>query len=92
MCGTALSGGVVVDGDADELGSGFDQVGGLLDGRGDVGGVGVGHRLHDDRGFGADFDGANFDRDGLPAVDFRHGEPPFQFTGHWPQGTEVLPA
>ena len=70
-----LSGVVVVDGDADELGAGFDELGNLLDGRGGVGGVGVGHRLDDDGGIGADFDVADFDRYGLPALNFRHWGP-----------------
>ena len=56
MCGTALSRVVVVDGDADELRAGLDQLGNLLDGRGGVGGVGIGHRLDDDGGVGADLD------------------------------------
>jgi hypothetical protein len=54
--GDGFRGVVVVDGDADELGAGFDELGDLLDGGGGVGGVGVGHGLHDDGGFGADFD------------------------------------
>ena len=37
---------VVVDGDADQLRAGAGQGGDLLDGGGDVGGIGVGHGLH----------------------------------------------
>ena len=40
---------VIVDGDADQLRAGCDQLGNLLDGRRGVGGVGIGHRLDDDR-------------------------------------------
>ncbi len=50
-------GGLVgVDGDAHQFGAGASQGFDLL-GRGlDIGGVGVGHRLHDDRGGTADGD------------------------------------
>ena len=49
-------GGRGVDGDADQLGAGLGQRAGL-DGRGDgLGGVGVGHRLHDHRPVAADQD------------------------------------
>ncbi len=40
---------VAVDGDADDLGAGGGQRRHLADGSVDVGGVGVGHRLHHDR-------------------------------------------
>ena len=70
-------GGVVVDGDADELGAGFDELGDLLDGRGRVGCVGVGHGLHDDGGIRTDADLTDFGRDGLSALDFRHWGPRF---------------
>ena len=52
--GDGLGGLVAVDGDAHELGAGARQRRNLIDGRGDVGGVGVGHRLHDDRRAAAD--------------------------------------
>ena len=45
---------VAVDGDADELGAGAGERRDLRDGRVDVGGVGVGHRLHDDGRAAAD--------------------------------------
>ena len=48
--GDGFGGVIVVDGDADELGAGAREGGDLLDGGLDVGGVGVGHRLHDDGG------------------------------------------
>ena len=48
--GDGFGGGVVVDGDADELGASAREGGDLLDGGFDVGGVGVGHRLDDDGG------------------------------------------
>src|SRR6185369_5770846 len=43
-----FSGVVVIDGDADELGTGEGEVGNLPDGRADVGGISVGHGLHHD--------------------------------------------
>ncbi len=43
-----LRGLVAVDGDANQLGAGAGQRRDLGDGAVDVGGVGVGHRLHDD--------------------------------------------
>ena len=46
--GNGLGGVVVVDGDADHLRAGAGEGGDLLDGAFDVGGVGVGHGLHDD--------------------------------------------
>ncbi len=42
---------VVVHGDADQFGAGAGKRGNLLDGGLDIGGVGVGHRLHDYGGF-----------------------------------------
>ena len=45
---------VAVDRDAHELGAGARQCGHLARGAFDVGGVGVGHRLHDDRRAAAD--------------------------------------
>ena len=61
--GDGLGGVVVVDGDADELRAGAGECGDLLDGALDVGGVGVGHRLDDDRGGGADANLADVDGD-----------------------------
>ena len=62
---------VAIDGDADELGAGLGQRRDLADGRIDVGGVGVGHRLNDDRRAAADLDRAfalaDGDRDGAAA-------------------------
>ena len=67
-----LRGVVVVDGDADELRAGAREGGDLLDGRLDVGGVGIGHRLDDDGSGGAGEDAANVDGWGLSAVNWRH--------------------
>ncbi len=50
-----------IDGDPDELGTGRGELAGLADGGGDVGGVGVGHRLDDDRRAAADPDAADID-------------------------------
>ena len=54
---------VAVDRDAHELGAGARQRRDLARGAFDVGGVGVGHRLHDDRRAAADRDAADIDRD-----------------------------
>ena len=70
-----LGGLVVVDGDADEFGAGFNELGDLLDGRGGIGRVGVGHGLHDDGSLGADFYASDANGNRLPALNFRHGEP-----------------
>jgi hypothetical protein len=48
-----------IDRDADELRSGVGQRLDLCDGRADVRGIGVGHRLHDDRRAAADLDAAH---------------------------------
>ena len=58
---------VAVDGDAHDLRSGTVEGGDLCDRRVDVGRVGVGHRLHDDRRRAADQDAADVDADGLAA-------------------------
>ena len=62
---------VAIDGDADELGAGLGQRRDLADRRLDVGRVGVGHRLNDDRRAAADLDRAfalaDGDRDGAAA-------------------------
>jgi hypothetical protein len=49
---------VAIDGDADHLGAGAGQCGDLRDGAGDIGRIGVGHRLDDDRRAAAHLDGA----------------------------------
>ena len=54
---------VAVDGDAHDLGAGPVQRGDLGDGLVDVGRVGVGHRLHDDRRAAADQHAADIDAD-----------------------------
>ena len=64
---------VAVDRDAHQLGAGAREAGDLADGAVDVGGVGVGHRLHDDRSAAADDDGAfalaDGDGDGVMALE-----------------------
>ena len=63
-------GGLVdVDGDPDQLGARLRELDALLRGRRGVGGVGVGHRLDDDRRAAADLDTADRDADGLPAAE-----------------------
>ena len=62
----------VVDGDADDLRAGEGQGCNLVDGALDVGGVGVGHRLDDDRDFPADADLPDLDGRRLPALNLRH--------------------
>ena len=57
------AGGILgVDGDPHQLGTGPGQGGDLLDGGRDISGVGIGHRLHDDRGIAADRDRADMHR------------------------------
>ena len=70
-----FSGGVVVDGDADELRSGGGKRGDLLDGGLDVGGVCVGHGLDDDGSVRTDANLAYVDRNGLSAMCIRHEDP-----------------
>jgi hypothetical protein len=70
--GDSLGGGIIIDGDADHLGAGAREGGDLLDGGLDVGGVGVGHRLDDDGGVGANADVADGDGNGFSAVDGWH--------------------
>ena len=72
MCGNGRGGFFVVHGDADQLGAGEGERCNLLDGGGDVGGVGVGHRLHDDGNFPAHTNMADFDCRGLPALNLGH--------------------
>ncbi len=55
---------VAVDGDAHDFGAGARQRRDLRDGAVDIGGVGVGHRLHDDRRAAADGDVADHDLGG----------------------------
>ena len=57
--GDRLGGVMGVDRDPDDLRAGIRQLHHLARRRVDVGGVGVGHRLHDDRSAAADRDGAN---------------------------------
>ena len=59
---------VAVDRDAHDLGAGAGQRRPLARGRLHVGGVGVGHRLHDDRRIAADDDAADVDGNGGSAA------------------------
>ena len=59
----------VVDGDAHDLRAGEGEGRDLLDGAGDVGRVGVGHGLDDDRDLPADANVADFDRGGFSALE-----------------------
>ena len=56
---------LAIDRDADHFRAGARQRCDLRDGAVDIGGVGVGHRLHDDRGAAADGDIADHDLGGL---------------------------
>ncbi len=69
---------VAVDRDAHQLGAGARQRRHLLRGAFDVGGVGIGHRLHDDRMTAADHDAADIDRDRFVAR--LHAHPSASFT------------
>ena len=73
---------VAVDGDAHDLRAGAMQRRDLRDRLVDIGGVGVGHRLHDDRRAAADDHAADVDADRCAARERRgkisgHGRPPF---------------
>ena len=57
-----------VDGDAHQLRAGPRQRRNLGDRRRDIGRVGIGHRLHHDRGVAADRDVADPDRNGAPVA------------------------
>ena len=70
--GDGRGGFFVVDRDAHDLRAGEGQGCNLLDGAGDVGCVGVGHGLDDDRDFPADANLADFDRWGFSAMNLRH--------------------
>ena len=65
----------VVDGDAHQLRAGSSQGGTLLDGRRDVGGIGVGHGLHHDRCIRADAHATDDGGEGFSAWDDGHGSP-----------------
>ena len=66
------SGFFVVDRDANQFGAGPRQRRDLLDGAGDVGGIGVGHRLHHNRCIAADADAIDRARDGFSALNVCH--------------------
>ena len=77
--GNGLRGVVIVDGDADHLRAGAGERGDLLDGGLDVRGVGVGHRLDDDRSGGADANAANGNGDGFSAAESGHTSSVYHF-------------
>ena len=60
--GNGLRGGFGIDSDADQLGAGLCQRHHLIDGRGGVGGIGVGHGLNHDGVITPHPDIADFDR------------------------------
>ena len=70
--GDGLGGIVVVDGDADHFGAGAGQGGDLLDGAGDVRGIGVGHGLHHNRCIAAHADATDRGGKGFSTVNFCH--------------------
>jgi len=72
--GHGLGGIVVINGDADEFRSGACECRDLADSAVNIGGIGVGHRLNDDRGVAADAHTANESSDSFPATNLCHGE------------------
>ena len=71
--GNRLRRGVVVDGDAHQLGSGMSELGHLDGGGVRIGRVGVRHRLHDDRVRRSDRDAADQHGPGRASTDGGHG-------------------
>ncbi len=70
---------VAIDGDADDLGAGAPQLRHLAHGRLDIGGVGIGHRLDDDRGAAAHHHATDIDADRLPAEEKCSLRPPWRY-------------
>ena len=68
------SGLFVIDRDANQLGTCPRQGCDLLDGRGNVGGVGVGHGLHHNRCIATHADAIDRTRNGFPALNVSHAE------------------
>ncbi len=66
--------GIIVDGHADQFRAGAGQRHALADGAVDVGGVGVGHRLHHNWCITADANSADDGGIGLPALNLSHTE------------------
>jgi hypothetical protein len=73
ICGTAARGFVAIHRDAHDLGAGAIERGHLAHGAVNIGSVGVGHRLHDDRRASADLHLADVDRNGLATLERRCG-------------------
>src|SRR6266550_4369320 len=65
---------VVIYSDSNQLGTGTSQGRDLLHSGGDVGGIGVGHRLHHNWCIGAYTHSANRCRNGFPTLDVSHAE------------------
>ena len=65
---------VVIDGDADQFASSAGQGGYLADRRRHIGGVGVGHGLHHDRGIAADAHTGDRGGDSFSALNISHSE------------------
>ena len=65
---------LVVHRNAHNLRPGHGQSGNLLNGARDVGGIGIGHRLHDDRNLPAHANVADLDRGRLPALNLWHSD------------------
>src|SRR5208283_1200159 len=80
--GNSGGGGFVVDGDAYQFRTGASQGRALLDGGGDISGIGIGHGLHHDWCIRADVHAANGDSHGFPAGNDRHGKLYFSM-GKW---------
>ena len=60
-------GGIVIYRQAHQLGTGFMQLLDLRHGCGDIRGIGIGHRLHHDRGVASDYDPGNVN--GMPVLE-----------------------
>ena len=62
-----FSGFIAIDGDAHKFRAGAGEVSDLADGACNIGGIGVGHRLHNHRRAATDFDAADANRNRLVA-------------------------
>ena len=75
-----FGGGVIVDSNADHLRPGAGKRGYLLDRALDIGGVGIGHRLHNDRCIRTDANAAYIHRYRTPTLDLWHKVSTVKFT------------